>query len=233
MTTYDNGVLQGQAYTAALYLPSAVLKEQVIRDTGKTLFCPPHRPTTVCTCWHGAAELVYGQRFPNRNGFSFVLLIHRALPANFWDDTIGSAIDADAGATSSSNFPSLTATPATEVRPTVGQVAQTPRPSGGATASTAHQRIDLHSTIAALETFDAYFFLPDLWLPAIGAWHPAFPWLSSWWDFTTPGSSIWIYYDGSCIKTESGPSTTAAAAAFICINEIWFFACTQHQTQGC
>ena len=41
VTTYDNGVLQGQAYTAALYLPSAVLKEQVIRDTGKTLFCPP------------------------------------------------------------------------------------------------------------------------------------------------------------------------------------------------
>lgn len=85
-TTYDNGVLQGRPYTAALYLPAAVSKEEIIRDTGKVFFCPPHLPTAVCTCWHGGVEWLSGQRFPNRNGPSCVLNVHRQLREDFWDD---------------------------------------------------------------------------------------------------------------------------------------------------
>ena len=85
-TTYDNGVLQGRPYTAALYLPAAVSKEEIIRDAGKVFFCPPHLPTAVCTCWHGGVEWLSGQRFPNRNGPSCVLNVHRQLREDFWDD---------------------------------------------------------------------------------------------------------------------------------------------------
>ena len=40
VTTYDNGVLQGRPYTAALFLPTAVNKDEIIRNTGKNVFLP-------------------------------------------------------------------------------------------------------------------------------------------------------------------------------------------------
>lgn len=85
VTTYDNGVLRGQPYTAAILLPAAVRCEDITIHTGKTLFCPPHYLTT-CTCWHDGRELVPLVRFPNRNGFAFILIVHRRLPPHFWQD---------------------------------------------------------------------------------------------------------------------------------------------------
>lgn len=48
VTTYDNGILQGRPYTAAILLPAAVTKEDIIRSTGKSFFCPPQLPTASC-----------------------------------------------------------------------------------------------------------------------------------------------------------------------------------------
>ena len=66
-------------------LPAAVRCEDITIHTGKTLFCPPHYLTT-CTCWHDGRELVPLVRFPNRNGFAFILIVHRRLPPHFWQD---------------------------------------------------------------------------------------------------------------------------------------------------
>ena len=86
VTTYDNAVLRGAPYTAAMILPSAALKAEIVRAIGKTAVCPPHEPTATCTCWHGGNQIFDGRRYPNRNGFSFLLIIHRHLPPNFWYD---------------------------------------------------------------------------------------------------------------------------------------------------
>ena len=222
VTTYDNGVLRGHPYTAALYLPAAVRRDDVIRHTGKTLFCPPHKPTTVCTCWHGGIEIPDQQRFPNRNGFSFMLIVNRVLPTDFWEDRFEEEIQADSTAASSGQRAPASPAAATRERQTTGQVAHTqwlPAAQDGS-----QQRVDLHNSIVAFEEFDTHFILPKLDLYAVPDSHPAHPWLWNWWDFATPGDELWIYYDGSAQQIDGEPSASAAAAAFLRVGHCWYFA---------
>ena len=217
VTTYDNGVMWGRPYTTALYLPAAV---KIIRETGKSFSCPPHLPNAACNCWHGGQELQPGQRFPNRNGFSFILIIHRQLQENIWDG--GEA----AGSMSLLQTTLRKRQIATEERLTVDAVAQAQRPSETKSdhdAEIGMQKIDLHDAIVAFEQFDAHFFLPNLHLPEIQSWHVASTWTTIWWDFCTPGSELWIYYDGSAIKSPQ-LSVSAAAVAFLKIQHTWVFA---------
>ena len=74
VTTYDNGILQGKPYTAAILLPAAVTREEIIRQTGKSFFCPPHLPSATCSCFFEGLELLLLQRFPNRNGWLHIHL---------------------------------------------------------------------------------------------------------------------------------------------------------------
>ena len=216
VTTYDNAVLRGAPYTAAMILPAAVLAEDILRATGKHVVCPPHAPTSTCTCWHGGRLLPFGLRYPNRNGFAFILIVHRPLPPNFWDE------DSDRAATSS--FLQIQAAPTNGPgrRLTAGQVAHTQRPPLDPTEK--QQTIDLHSPIRAFETFDSHFFLVDFVLESVDVSHPAAPWLADWWDYATPCSELWIYYDGSATHSEGAASVTAAAAAFVKIHNKWYFA---------
>ena len=57
VTTYDNGVLRGAPYTAAILLPAAASRDEIIAHAGKTFVCPPYMPTTSCTCWYEGIEL--------------------------------------------------------------------------------------------------------------------------------------------------------------------------------
>ena len=216
VTTYDNAVLRGAPYTAAIILPSAVLNAEIVRAAGKAAFCPPQAPTATCTCWHGGVHIPEGRRYPNRNGFAFVLIIHRQLPSNFWEE--------DYNGWDGVNLLQTRAVhqPAGEGRLTTGQVAHTQWPSHA--DQDRHQTIDFHEPILAFEGFDSHFFLPELALEHICDAHPAHSWLQDWWDFATPGSEIWVYYDGSATCFDGKPSVTAAAAAFIKIYHKWYFA---------
>ena len=210
VTTYDNAVLRGTPYTAAIILPAAVLQEEVVRAAGKHLVCPPHAPASTCSCWHGGRQLPFGARYPNRNGYSFILIVHRPLPPNFWD-----------GDAEGSEAVSFLQTHCGR-RLTTGPVAQTQWPSDAHPAK--EQVIDLHGPIVAFEVFDSHFFLTDFVFETIDPAHPAAQWILDWWDFATPSSEIWIYYDGSAKATLDGTSVTAAAAAFVKIHHDWFFA---------
>ena len=142
VTTYDNGVLQGRPYTAAILLPAAVRCGDIISHTGKTLFCPPHTPTTVCTCWHDGQELHPVERFPNRNGFAFILTVHRQFPRQqprFWQDEEADTLPDPTAASSflqlharvTSNAPHKSADDSSNSlweRPTAELVAHTQRP---------------------------------------------------------------------------------------------------------
>lgn len=86
VTTYDNGILQGAPYTAAILLPAAASRDEIIAHAGKTFVCPPHMPTTSCTCWFEGIELHPLRHFPIRNGYSFMLIVHRQLRDDFWQD---------------------------------------------------------------------------------------------------------------------------------------------------
>ena len=226
VTTYDNGILQGRPYTAAILLPAAVTLEEIIRRTGKSFFCPPHLPTATCTCFHEGFELQPLQKFPNRNGYAFILMVHRQLPSNFWDDNFDGLGDS----TAASSFLQIQAhlkvhQTGKEERLTTGSVAHDQWPPAQAPCVDEQgQKIDLHDSIRAFEAFDAHFFLADFTVPSIGMWHLAYPWLHDWWDFSTPGNCIWIYYDGSYHTQQEHGSASAAAAAFLEVNNHWFFA---------
>ena len=69
VTSMDNGVLQGAPYTAAVLLPSAVTKIDILRCMGKDRVCPPARPDTACSCWYDDHEVRDGERFANRHGY--------------------------------------------------------------------------------------------------------------------------------------------------------------------
>ena len=216
VTTYDNAVLRGAPYTAAIILPAAVLQADIIRATGKHLVCPPFAFDSTCSCWHGGRQLPLTARYPNRNGYAFNLIVHRPLPPNFWDE--------DSAGFEATNFLQIKARAVSSDgrRLTTGPVAQTQWPSTA--DSVKQQTIDLRSPIAAFEVFDSHFFLPDFVFETIDPSHPASPWIVDWWDCSTPGSEIWVYYDGSAISTPEGPSATAAAAAFVKTYTGWFFA---------
>ena len=85
-TTYDNGVLRGAPYTAAILLPAAASRDEIIAHAGKMFVCPPYMPTTSCTCWHEGIELHPMRHFPIRNGYSFMLIVHRQIRDDFWND---------------------------------------------------------------------------------------------------------------------------------------------------
>ena len=215
-TTYDNAIMRGQPYTSALIFPNAVLKGEILRSTGKSFVCPPHMPSSTCTCWFGGQQLLDGLRFPNRNGFSFIVIVHRAIPANFWEDDY----DGTTEHTDVSLLQIKTQLRRGE-RQIAGQVAHTQQPPP---SSDKTQSIDLHATILAFEQFDAHFFLPTFHLSGVPEGHSAYPWLTTWWDYATHGQELWIYYDGSAKKQESGGSVSAAAAAFLRIGTEWVFA---------
>ena len=126
VTTYDNGVLRGHPYTAALYLPAAVRRDDVIRHTGKNTFLPATQTYYgFAPVWHGGIEIPDQQRFPNRNGFSFMLIVNRVLPTDFWEDRFEEEIQADSTAASSGQRAPASPAAATRERQTTGQVAHT------------------------------------------------------------------------------------------------------------
>ena len=130
-------------------------KDEVIRNTGKTLLSPPQKRTSVCTCWHEGFELQARQCFPNRNGFSFLLIVNRALPADFWEDRLHEDLPVDSEAASSNIQPvGSRAVPAAGERLTTGQVAHTQWPPGD---NDGRQRVDLHEPIVSFEEFDSHF----------------------------------------------------------------------------
>ena len=52
------------SYTAALFLPAAVNKDEIVRNSGKKrFFLSAAQTTSVCTCWHEGIELHARQRF--------------------------------------------------------------------------------------------------------------------------------------------------------------------------
>eukprot|EP00435_Cladocopium_sp_Y103_P005101 s2179_g1.t1 len=220
VTIVDDGILHGEPYTTAVILPSAITKMGIVYRVGKAQYCPPLLPTSSCHCWHKDIVVDYAP-FGNRHGFSFDLHIQRQPPENFWSD----GEDHDPQATSSMSLLQLNTRMQRkqEERLTTGQVAHTQWPSNPPLSK--QQIIDLQPVIAAFEDFDKHFFLPELDLPCLHTSHPAFDWTTQWWDFATPGHTIWIYYDGSSKHLQANAtSVTAAAAAFIAIGQQWYFA---------
>eukprot|EP00435_Cladocopium_sp_Y103_P051648 s459_g16.t1 len=231
VTVVDNGILNGEPYTTAVILPSAITRQHILRFIGKEQLCPPFMLDSICHCWHRDIEVDH-RPFPNRHGYAFDLHIQRQLHPGIWFDEEG-----DAEATSSTSLlqigmhRSTSPCPSQDIlewdtsegeRLTGGQVAHTHRPPSNVEIPT--QKIDFHATIQEFEIFDQHFFLPDLDLPSLHSAHPAYPWTTTWWDFATPGQTIWIYYDGSARIRSEAQSIAAAAAAFIQIQSQWFFA---------
>eukprot|EP00435_Cladocopium_sp_Y103_P031953 s3260_g8.t1 len=217
VTVVDNGVLQGEPYSTAVILPSAVTKPAILRSIGKERYCPPFVLDTSCHCWHRDINIdIYP--FANRRGYSFDVHIHRNLPQNFWSDAVDEATDSSI---SLLQIGSTLQNGRSGERLIVGQVAHTQQPP--LTAEN-FQKIDLHPAIKAFEQFDSHFLLPDLDLPCVHPGHPAYEWIANWWDFATPGHTVWLYYDGSAKLMDDGKSVTAAVAAFIAIEHVWYFA---------
>jgi hypothetical protein len=137
-----------------------------------------------------------------------MLIVHRQLRDDFWTDP--SIEDEPQDETAASSFLQISAN-----RVHSGErLDAEPRRSGA-------QYVNLQHSIKEFEVFDSHFFMPDLDLE-IGPWHSAYHWLLDWWDFATPGHTLWIYYDGSYIAHEA--SATAAAAAFLQVDDHWQFA---------
>ena len=241
VTTYDNGVLQGRPYTAAILLPAAVRCRDIISHTGKTLFCPPHAPTTVCTCWHDGHELHTVERFPNRNGFAFILTVHRQFPRQqpqFWQDEEADTLP---DPTAASSFMQLHAQVTSSVphnpaeassissweRPTAELVAHTQRPQGTKT-----QPVNLTlATLIEPPTFITIDFQQAVdvrtqilqWplgvvqsAASVVKWHEttqhAFSTTPSWQQ--EPPSGISFYTDGSAAQLQ-GHRHSAAAVILI------------------
>eukprot|EP00435_Cladocopium_sp_Y103_P072135 s590_g39.t1 len=232
VTVIDTGVLHGHPYTAAMLLPQRVTMEHIVRETGKSFVCPPHLPSSTCTCWHAGFELFPRTQFPNQAGLAFVLVVSRQTATFSWDSDDQDDSDSSLLQTNiatripidglQANQEEPAPNPAVGERLTVGQVAHTQRPPTN--AEQPKQTIDFHTAIVEFEIFDQHFFLPDLDLPNLHSAHPAYHWTSTWWDFATPGHTIWIYYDGSARNNPDSKSVTAAAAAFIQIQSQWLFA---------
>ena len=234
VTTCDNGVLRGAPYTAAILLPAAVMKEEIIRLTGKVFFCPPHRPTSVCTCWHGSIELHPHRRFPNRNGYSFLLQVHRSLPANFWDDDYdGRGLYSDPTAVSS--FLQLSARMQGE-RQIAGQVAHTRQPPKHDRDPLSDQQPEIHILNLAQQISPPIFteinFQPvhclqqallntplgsPLFRNSIVKWHEstihAFDHVPDWIDAVPLGISF--YLDGSSAFLDNQRAAPAAVVLIV------------------
>ena len=206
VTTYDNGVLRGAPYTAAILLPAAASRDEIIAHAGKTFVCPPYMPTTSCTCWYEGIEL-----HPMR---LFQLDTHLcSLSIASLEMTSGLTPQLK---TSRKMRQQLQAS--YRYRPTASTLKDRldaePRRSGA-------QYVNLQHSIKEFEVFDSHFFMPDL---DLGDWALA---LCLSLDtglvgFATPGHTLWIYYDGSYIAHEA--SATAAAAAFLQVDDHWQFA---------
>jgi ribonuclease HI len=215
VTSYDNGILQGKPYTAAVLLPAAVTREEIIRQTGKSFFCPPHLPSATCSCFYDGLELLPAQRFPNRNGYTFILMVHRQLPPNFWDEDFDGLSDAAAASSFLQTHAHI------KVRQTAGMVAHTQRPfepqQPSQQAAPAEIRIPMTEVRYALEKYDQGFLLPCYHLPE---WINSTFWTQTLWDCRSPVTDLWIYHDGSHRDNGAG----AAAVAFLrCLDATWVY----------
>jgi len=225
VTVRDNAVLRGHAYTAAVLLPSAVTKADIILRMGKTFSCPPQRPDAVCTCWHGALEVEDFRPFPNRDGFAFDLHVHRQLPVGFWSDE-----EEDTGAAASTSLlqSSLQARRAPlqeQIQPEEEPPADPVRADSGSLSSET-QWIDMAPAIRQYEWIDTHFFLPQFDVPNLPECHAAWEWIQHWWDPSQPCFQLCIYTDGSFSKAvqEQEAPGGAAVAAFVLQPDGWRFA---------
>ena len=82
------------------------------------------------------------------------------------------------------------------------------------------QNIDFTSVAKAFDWFDSHLFLPCFDLPLLYETHPAWPWTTTWWDYSTPCIEIHIYTDGSY----GSNNAAAAVAAFVRTEQGWCFA---------
>ena len=82
--------------------------------------------------------------------------------------------------------------------------------------------IDCTAAVRAWEALDQHFLLPQLDV-IVDEKHPAFPWLSIWWDFYTPGTELILYYDGSFTRSSEGDQAGFAVVAFLLTRLGWAF----------
>lgn len=224
VTVRDNAVLRGTPYTAAVILPSAVTKNEIIINMGKIFSCPPVRPDAACTCWHGSIEVEAMRPFPNRDGHTFDLHVYRPLHEGFWSDEEEEEVGATAQATSSTSLLQLSAVLQVEE----GSESQPWIPAAEPTneETPPSQRIDMAPAIACFEWLDSHLFLPCFDLQHLPAEHVAYDWVQEWWDPSMPCSHLCLYTDGSFSKvTEENESAGGAAvAAFVYQRDKWRFA---------
>ena len=218
VTVRDNGVLRGAAYTAAVILPSAVRKADIISHMGKTLFCPPYYPSTACTCWHGALEVSDIQIFPNRHGLAFDLHVYRQLWPGFWGED-----DDDVEAAASTSMLQISSrTSSVEIPPEEPEVPDVPSQP----ADTAFQHIEMQPALDCFEWLDNHLFLPQFDLPQLPEEHIAAGWLAHWWDPVQPIHHVRIYTDGSFTSKPEAfeEKAGAAVAAFVLQDDGWRYA---------
>ena len=225
MTVRDNAVLRGPAYTAAVLLPSAVTKADIILHMGKTFSCPPQRPEAVCTCWHGSLEVEDLRPFPNRDVYAFDLHVHRHLPVGFWSDD-----EEDTGAAASTSLLQTSFharhVPLREQPQPVEEPPTDPDDRATESSLPEPQRIDMAPAIRLFEWIDAHFFLPQFDVPNLPDCHAAWEWTQYWWDPGQPCFQLCIYTDGSFSKViqEHEAPGGAAVAAFVLQSDGWRFA---------
>ena len=224
VTVRDNAVLRGHPYTAAVILPSAVTKGDIIINMGKTFSCPPSRPEAACTCWHGSIEVDGVRPFPNRDGHTFDLNVYRPLFEGFWSDE-EEGEDQSTQAASSTNLLQLS-THLQVAREEQSQPAEHGNGPSQDASSLASQRIDMAPAISCFEWLDSHLFLPRFDLPDLPENHVASDWIHPWWDPNQPCSHLCLYTDGSFNKTCDAHEQAggAATAAFVYQHDGWRFA---------
>eukprot|EP00435_Cladocopium_sp_Y103_P063786 s1267_g25.t1 len=231
----DSAFLQGHPYTAAVVTPMPVTKQQLIDLMGKTLVCPPHAPTSSCSCWYNGLAVQDGQPFPNRAGFSYYVIITQQPWEHSWDDDYEDAPMRDSGAAASGHqhhvaFHEEEESDSSEllqrgVRSSRAHPDVRADPDSSCANGPTSQHIDFEHVFRAFERLDNHYFLPVYDLALIPDNHVAFPWLQYWWDFSRPCHAIYLYFDGSFKKPQGDElPASAAVAAFVSTDIGWLFA---------
>lgn len=85
--------------------------------------------------------------------------------------------------------------------------------------------INFEEVFRVFDWLDAHFFLPQFDLPEHFPFLPcSLDWIKRWWDPTMGGQRLRSYLDGSYVSTEHGTRAGAAVAAFVEIDDVWYFA---------
>ena len=217
----DDNIDPWSSDIVALAVPRILRSAELIANTGYAAVHYANPPVQICTTESPRGVFTDLHPADVADGDSLLLSV-----ANIPVDPLDAADDIVLLQTQltklirsvATSLSSPTCSSSTPCRSSIELAAAIPAP-----ISTPSSTVDCTDAFQTLCTLDEVFVVPSFFIEELHNWHPAAPWLCSWWDGASTFDSLVIYFDGS-FKPGSPSLAGFGVVAFVRVHGEWYFA---------